>query len=46
MTLLQQLVAELSEHDAIVSAERALTEELTRRGIQFGDGLLPTYCVP
>ena len=46
MTLLQKLVGELADHDAIVSAERALTEELSRRGIHFGDGLLPTYCVP
>lgn len=46
MSLLQQLIGELHEHDAIVAAERALTSELTRRGIYFGDGLLPTYCVP
>lgn len=40
-------VAELRDAPAALSAaEQALTAELTRRAIHFGDKLLPTYALP
>jgi len=40
-------VAELRDDpSALTRAEEALTRELTRRAINFGDGLLPTYALP
>jgi glutathionylspermidine synthase len=47
----EQLIAAIlrglrEDATALAAAEGALTAELERRGIRFGEGLLPTYAVP
>jgi glutathionylspermidine synthase len=45
--LASQLLDELRDDPAVLAAaDAALRAELERRGIYFGDGLLPTYPVP
>jgi hypothetical protein len=45
--LMEEMLRALeSSPDALASARRALDEGLERRGIRFGEGLLPTYPLP
>lgn len=44
--MIDEILDSLRDPSALAAAERSLTDALTRRGIYFGDGLLPTYCVP